>query len=519
MQIGNTIAQRYDLLEEIGRGGFGVIFRAQDRQQRLPVALKILHAAGDQLTQEQLEQRFRREALMASSLKHPHSIRQYDYGRCSDCGALYIAMELLHGETLAERLTRSGPFSPELVSRVARGVLRVLSAAHTLDIVHRDLKPANIMLCAHQGEDDFVKVLDFGIAKTMLGNHDLTSAGMALGSPTYMPPELLLGKAPVPASDLYSLGLTLAETIIGAPLAQGASALERARAQIAPAPLPAPDVLMQHPLWPWLSRALAKDISRRFASAEDMLRALDTMMPPPQAAATLKLAAISGPGAPLRSQDARTIETTFEPEPEEVEGATLVMELPPGGFAPPNAQNKISGVAASASPSREAHRSPHASAEAEAEADTHNDMRPLLDRLESDPDDATEMMENPLEMLRQAQALRQAQPASPSQARSQAQATHTDQGPTPVPGANLTPGAGLARRSHASLTPVAPTQPASRGFDAPPAAPHPFSFPAAPPGQQPAPPSRRPAWLSPLNIFVAVLCVLALVLLAILLTR
>ena len=488
-QVGDTLARRYRLLEEIGSGGFGIIFRAHDLQGSRELAVKVLHAAGNQLDQEQLEQRFEREAIMASALRHPHSIRQYEHGRCPESDALYIAMELLTGETLAERIVRCGTFEPVLVARVARGVLRALGAAHALDIVHRDLKPANIMLCDFEGERDFVKVLDFGIAKTMLGNHDLTSAGMTLGSPTYMPPELLLGKSPVPASDLYSLGLTLAETIIGAPLVQGATPLERARVQIAPSPLPAPEVLARHPLWPWLSRALAKDVSQRYASAEAMLRALDPIMPPPREPATLRSPAITA--------DA-TIETTVDQTQEmsvvdEEDAATMVMEALPAGMLEQYRQNADFGIDATQEMS------------IDEEPDTNTDMRPLFERLDGDADDATEMMENPLEALREMKA-RGEGPFAPGAA----SATDTSSRAKPV---------AQARRP---TYPTAPPQPASRGFgpslDAQPApggSQHPAPGLSAPKTSR----SSRPTWMTPSNIAVALLCVVALVLIAILLLR
>ncbi|RDV39901.1 serine/threonine protein kinase [Bradymonadaceae bacterium TMQ3] len=495
-QVGDTLAQRYRLLAEIGSGGFGIIFRAHDLQQSRELAVKVLHAAGNQLDQQQLEQRFEREALMASSLRHPHSIRQYEYGRCPESNALYIAMELLSGETLAERIVRCGTFEPALVARVARGVLRALSAAHALDIVHRDLKPANIMLCDFEGERDFVKVLDFGIAKTMIGNHDLTSAGMTLGSPTYMPPELLLGKSPVPASDLYSLGLTLAETILGAPLVQGATPLERARVQIAPTPLPAPEVLARHPLWPWLSRALDKDVSQRYASSEMMLRALDQVMPPPREPATLRSPAVN-----VDATAEMAVNQPLEAGAAGEDAATMVMEALPVGMLEQHRKNADFGIDATQDMALK------------EEPDTHTDTRPLFERLESDADDATEMMENPLETLRQMKERGEGPFASGTPGTSD-----TSSNPTPAPSSS-----GPVARAQRPTYPTAPPQPASRGFGPS------LNSQPAPDGQQlPAPglsaPLRtsatsKPAWLTPLNLVVALLCVIALALIAILLLR
>lgn len=274
--VGDVIANRYKLVEELGRGGFGVIYRAAQRKGQTPpeLAVKILFTADPNFNQDELQQRFEREALMAKRLQHRHTVRQYQFGTTSS-GLHFIAMELLRGSTLSERIETHGPLPQPLILRIARAVLQVLHHGHRQGIVHRDLKPENIMLCNVDGEVDVPKVLDFGAAKTMKGQHDITSAGMTLGSPTYMAPEVLMGKPPEPASDLYSLGLTIAETILGHPLVQGQSAIIRARTQLSPDALPIPDLLQRHPLYRWIATSIDKDLSRRFSSATEMLAALD----------------------------------------------------------------------------------------------------------------------------------------------------------------------------------------------------------------------------------------------------
>jgi serine/threonine protein kinase len=272
--VGDVIAQKYQLIEKLGQGGFGVIFRAHRQEQPHEVALKILVDLNQRFDDHEMEQRFRREALMAHSLRHPHTVAQYEFGR-TDVGYRFIAMEFLKGQNLTERIMEQGALSIPLILRISRAVLEVLDLAHSLDIVHRDLKPDNIMLCTVHGQSDFPKVLDFGAAKSMEGAHDITSAGMTLGSPAYMAPEVLIGQSPVPASDLYSLGLTIAETILAQKLVQGGNPLDRARAQISPQPIPIPGALLEHPLYPWLARAIDKDLSRRYRSAREMLEALN----------------------------------------------------------------------------------------------------------------------------------------------------------------------------------------------------------------------------------------------------
>ncbi len=271
-QSGDVIANRYRLLEPIGQGGFGTIYRAKQRPRPHEVAIKIMAYSGSQMAPEEMRQRFRREAVMASSLVHPHAVRQFDFG---DGGHFfYLSMELVRGQTILERIQQQGPLSTDLVLRIARATLDVLQMAHQKDIVHRDLKPENIMLCEVDGQVDFPKVLDFGAAKTTKGQHDLTSVGIALGSPAYMPPELLMENPPCPASDLYSLALTLGEALIGEKVVPGDTPMDRARNQISPQPLRFPPALDNHPLASWLRGALAKDPADRYPSARAMLNAL-----------------------------------------------------------------------------------------------------------------------------------------------------------------------------------------------------------------------------------------------------
>ncbi len=272
-EAGDIIAGRFQILEKLGEGGFGMIFRARQRQVPQEVAVKFLIDPTGRFDEEEMEQRFQRETLMGSKLRHPHTVAQYDYGH-TEGGYRYIAMEYMRGQNLTQRIKETGPLPTELVIRIAQAVLEVLELGHGSDIVHRDLKPDNIMLCDIGGDPDFPKVLDFGAAKSTQGAHDITSAGITLGSPAYMAPEVLTGQPAVPASDLYSLGLTLAEAIIAQKLVRGKNPLDRARAQISPEAHPIPSALGQHSLYPWLRRAIDKDLSRRYSSAREMLDAL-----------------------------------------------------------------------------------------------------------------------------------------------------------------------------------------------------------------------------------------------------
>ncbi len=249
------------------------MYRATQLGMNRDVAVKLLHAAGPAAQDSKMRERFKREAMMARNLNHPHTIRQYDFGE-TDAGMMYLVLEFLDGKNLVETIRESGALGDERVRRLAEGALKSLAEAHAQGIVHRDLKPANIMLCNIYGERDYVKVLDFGIAKTVMGDTDLTAAGVALGSPRYMAPELLRGEQPNPASDVYAIAITFAEAIMGKPLLKAENSVEAAQVQLSDDPLPIPGELRDSELWPWLSIALQKDEEQRYESAEEMLEYL-----------------------------------------------------------------------------------------------------------------------------------------------------------------------------------------------------------------------------------------------------
>jgi serine/threonine-protein kinase len=192
--IGSVIDGRFEVMEKLGEGGMGAIYKARQLSMERLVALKILlrNRRGDPISVE----RFRHEAYLASRLRHPNAVVIYDFGQSGD-GLLYIAMELLTGQNLKDRLRAAGALSVVKAVRIIRQNLRPISQAHRMGLIHRDLKPANIFLTTVEGNPDFVKVLDFGVAKLM-AVHDrvtegyqggLTVAGKIYGTPNYMSPE------------------------------------------------------------------------------------------------------------------------------------------------------------------------------------------------------------------------------------------------------------------------------------------------------------------------------------------
>lgn len=277
---GDLFAGNYELIQELGRGGFGVVFRAKKKGFSQELALKILIQGNDPAKALEMRQRFEREALMISKLNNAHTIRQYGFSETED-GTMYFVMELLKGKNLDDILEKEGPRNEQQVIHIAQGILQSLAEAHERNIIHRDMKPSNIMLCEANGVSNFVKLLDFGIAKTTLGDHDLTAAGQALGSPRYMAPEILRAQPAMPVSDVYAIGLTLVECLTGVPVVADANVVAQARVQLAPEPLPIPNHVKQTSFWPWLSVSLEKDPARRYPNAAAMLQALNVFLHSP----------------------------------------------------------------------------------------------------------------------------------------------------------------------------------------------------------------------------------------------
>jgi serine/threonine-protein kinase len=218
--IGRVIAGKYRLDSSIGSGSTASVFRAMHLDLKRDVAVKVLHQ--QKLGQMQFVKRFKGEALSASKLEHPNVARVIDFGQEPD-GLLYLVMELLAGRSLEAVLAAEGRLPPRTALTFAIQACSALAFAHDVGIVHRDVKPENIMIVGHRDDDgnpcDLAKVCDFGLAKlgTPDADHeDLTSVGMLCGSPMYMSPEQTRGEMLDGRSDIYSLGVTLFETLTGA---------------------------------------------------------------------------------------------------------------------------------------------------------------------------------------------------------------------------------------------------------------------------------------------------------------
>ncbi|MBP6628215.1 MAG: protein kinase [Kofleriaceae bacterium] len=219
--VGTVLDGRYRLERLVGRGGMGAVFLATHLAMERRVAVKVIRPdlAGDPAT----ARRFAREARGTHRVESVHAVRVLDFAS-TDGGVLYMVMEHLDGRTAARELDVDGPLAPARAVHVARQVALALAAAHQVGLVHRDVKPDNIMLVRGGADPDFVKVLDFGLAKLLspgpgaaFSAMALTQRGMVFGTPEYMPPEQAVG-APLDArSDLYALGATLFELLTGRP--------------------------------------------------------------------------------------------------------------------------------------------------------------------------------------------------------------------------------------------------------------------------------------------------------------
>jgi len=272
--VGDIIAGRYRLDGVLGRGGFGIVFSATHLEMSRVVALKTL------LPQVAMSQdavsRFRQEAVLAAGLRHPNTITLFDYGQTTE-GLLYLVMEYLQGQTLKDRMRRGRLTQPQ-VRAVLVQVLKSLSEAHGRGIIHRDLKPENIFLCEVPGEQDFVKVLDFGVAKMIdsgpvSADADL-SAGASFGTPRYMAPEQISGAPLGTYTDLYALGLIAYEALLGQPAFDGRTPLEIIAKQANAQPPQLPAHLRMTPVGQVIERCMIKDPTRRFQAASEALDVL-----------------------------------------------------------------------------------------------------------------------------------------------------------------------------------------------------------------------------------------------------
>jgi serine/threonine-protein kinase len=305
--IGMMVAERFAVLELLGAGSMGTVYRARQEAMRRDVAIKIVRS--DRLVDPQAKGRFQQEAQATSLLTSPHTVTVFDFGEINVDGddphfidgSLFLAMELLDGEALGTRIKRLKRMSPREAVTIVRHALLSLGEAHDKGVIHRDLKPDNlIMVRAISGDEEICKVLDFGIAKliTHQGGIDAleTQAGTVFGTPRYMSPEQAQGKALDARSDLYSLGVILYHMLLGKPPYTDNDAVVVMAHHIKTIPkrpnLVDPDLGLPQALEDLLMRALDKDPDQRPQSATEFVDLLDGLGPLQSGNASAELTAV-----------------------------------------------------------------------------------------------------------------------------------------------------------------------------------------------------------------------------------
>jgi serine/threonine-protein kinase len=281
-EVDVVLGGRYRLREELASGGMGTVWAAEDETLGRRVAVKILNEglADD----PRFIERFRREARAAAGLSHPNLAGVFDYG--DEGSRPYIVMELVDGETLADRLARSGPLAPAEAAEIAAHVADALAEAHAGGVIHRDIKPANVMLSARGP----VKVMDFGIASSSMSTN-LTATGTVVGTARYLSPEQARGERATPASDLYALGILLYEMLTGAAPFDLESPVATAMAHVGQPARPVREVRADIPpdLAALVDQCLEKDPSQRPPSAEGLAADLRAAPAPAEAEPTVTI--------------------------------------------------------------------------------------------------------------------------------------------------------------------------------------------------------------------------------------
>ncbi len=342
---------KYQLVRQLGEGGMGAVYEARNRGTGGRVAIKVI--AGEALARSgEIVARFRREAMASGAIESQYIAHVIDTGVDPGTGSPYMVMELLSGEDLEHAIRRLGPLPPELALRICAQACLGLQKAHEAQVVHRDIKPANIYLTARDGGEIVAKVLDFGIAKVKMGElageaKALTRTGSMLGTPLYMSPEQALAKKTIDhRTDLWSLGAVLYEALCGAtPHAHAQTVGELVMSICSQPPRPIQEVA------PWVRpevaaivhRALAMDPDGRFATAEEMFRAISALLPngyglhtsmfvpltaqpgqPVQAAPGVSVRPSAYPSGPPRASTASGVVQTAAPTPADRSKVALI---------------------------------------------------------------------------------------------------------------------------------------------------------------------------------------------------
>ena len=307
--VGQVLAGRYRVDRLLGSGGMGAVYRAEHVHMRKAVAIKVLHR--EMTTYPEIVARFEREAVAAGRIEHPHVAAATDFGKLDD-GSFYLILEYVEGRSLGSVIDSDAPLPQGRALTIARQIADALSAAHAAGIVHRDLKPDNVMLIEREGFADWVKVLDFGIAKIHIEESDpersqpLTQMGTVFGTPQYMSPEQGQGHTVDARADLYTLGIILYEMLAGKLPFHADDLVVLITRHITEPPPPLPDSV--HPRIREFVDALLKKLpDERIQTAAEVVARADALLADPQIFPPGSLppaAHSSGPPATSRALDA-----------------------------------------------------------------------------------------------------------------------------------------------------------------------------------------------------------------------
>ncbi len=276
--LGRVLDGRYRVVDILGRGGMGVVYKVEHQRMGKIAAMKVLH--GDLAGDKEVTARFRREAEAVSRLTHPNTVQVFDFGTAQ--GQLYLVMEYVRGLDIGTLIDRDGPVGFDRAAPLFGQVCAALGEAHELGVVHRDLKPENILVTRTHGGQDFVKVLDFGLAK-LAEREEIAAAtgrGAIVGTPHYMSPEQIRGEDEVDArSDIYSLGALMYRVLTGEHAFSAASPVgvltkHLTEALVAPSKR-VPELAIPPAADAIVMRAMRKQIAERYPSVREMLDDLD----------------------------------------------------------------------------------------------------------------------------------------------------------------------------------------------------------------------------------------------------
>jgi serine/threonine-protein kinase len=304
--IGRLIAERFRIVSLIARGGMGKVYKAEQAPLGRACAIKVLNPNYNGDADPEFHRRFFREASITSRITHPNSVTIFDYGKTED-EIYYMAMEYLEGQTLHHALREVGTMHEDRVGRIAQQICRALREAHTLDVIHRDLKPANIFLSKHGDDEDFVKVLDFGLVKHLSEKPEeqLTQTGLFMGSPKYMAPEQIQGGQVDARTDVYSLGIMMYEMLAGKVPFERPSSVNILMAHVGEPPPPMravnPHIVISPNFEELVMRCIAKDPNERYTTMDAVLQAIKQAH---GVSMTGQLAAVNMSGAYLPIQTA-----------------------------------------------------------------------------------------------------------------------------------------------------------------------------------------------------------------------